>query len=197
MSIVQENVAGMEGEIRDLRKDLEALKHSCANLSAVYTQNTTPKHEKDFENEDRGLEVAKINQNDGNTAGTFTNIGADFTVSSSAPNIYMQDRSETYGGIPVPTGSHNLNCDYPLVRFEPSPQNGTDAGILYITDGSDTAGFEHETSGQGLVGQEVRVDNDVTNVFNGSTFFADPDAVISILTPHDTRRCRRTECQNG
>jgi hypothetical protein len=43
----------------------------------------------------------------------------------------------------------------------------------------------------------VRVDNDVTNVFNGSTFFADPDAVISILTPHDTRRCRRTECQNG
>jgi hypothetical protein len=197
MSIVQENVAGMEGEIRDLRKDLEALEHSCADYSAVYTQNTTPEHGKDFENEDRGLEVAKINQNDGNTAGTFTNIGADFTVSSSAPDIHIQDRSETYGGIPVLIGSHSLNCDYPLVRFEPSPQIGADARILYITDGSDTAGFEHETSEQGLVGQEVRVDNDMTNVFNESTFFADPDAVISILTTHDTRRRRRTEYQNG
>jgi hypothetical protein len=197
MSTVQDNMAGMKGEIRDLRKDLEALKHSCANFSAVYTQNSTPEHEKDFENEDRGLEVAKIYQNNGNTAGTFTNTGADFTVSSSAHDTHIEDRSETYGGIPVPTGSHSLNCDYPLVRFEPSPQNGTDAGILYITDGSDTAGFEHETSEQGLVGQEVRVDNDVTNVFNESTFFADPDAVISILTTHDTRRRRRTEYQNG
>jgi hypothetical protein len=184
-------------DIRDLRKDLEALKHSCANFSAIYTQNSTPEHEKDFENEDRGLEVAKIYQNNGNTAGTFTNIGADFTVSSSAHDTHIEDRSETYGGIPVSTGSHSLDCDYPLVRFEPSPQNGTDAGILYITDGSDTAGFEHETSEQGLVGQEVRVDNDMTNVLNESTFFVDPDAVISILTTHDTRRRRRTEYQNG
>jgi hypothetical protein len=197
MSIVQENVAGMEGEIRDLRKDLEPLKQSCANFSAIYTPNTTPEHGKDFENEDRGLEVAKIYQNDGDTAGTFTHIGADFTVSSSAHDIHTQDRSETYGGTPVPTGSHSLNCDYPLVRFEPSPQNGTDAGILYITDGSDTAGYEHETSEQRLVGQEVRKENDMTNVLNESTFFADPDAVTSTPTTYDTRRCRRTEYQKG
>jgi hypothetical protein len=195
MSIVQETVASMDGEIRDLRKDLEALRHISAVSGATCVQNNTQEHGKDFENENRCLEVVKRYQHNGYTACDFKSTEADFTACSTADDTYIQGSSGNNGGNTVSTMCYSPDRDCRLVMVGPSLEIDPDAGALYIV--SNTADSERNIPGKELVGQEVTADDDMTDVFNGPTFFAAPNSMITVFTAFDTWRSRRTEYQSG
>jgi hypothetical protein len=186
ISTVQKSVANMSGEMRDLREDLEALRRIRVDFSATNTAIDTLEHEKDFENKNRGLEVVRRYQHNGNTAGTFKSTRADFTASSASHNVHSQDRRGNCGGTAGSTIPCSSNCNCGLITSEISPEIKPDARVLYIVNGSNTTDLGYETPGQGLVGSEVGADGDMTDVIDGST----------ISAPHP-QRSSGTEYQNG
>jgi hypothetical protein len=197
MSIVQETVTSMDGEIRDLRKDLEALGHISAVSGATCMQNNTQEHGKDFENGNRCLEVVKSYQHNGNTAYNFQSTEADFIASSTAHDTHIQGSSGNHEGSSVSTMCYSPGRDCRLETVEPSLGFDTDAGALNIMDRRNTADFERNIPETDLVCREVTADDDMPDIFIDPTFFAAPNSVITVSTTLDTWRRRRTEYQNG
>jgi hypothetical protein len=191
ISTIQDSVIITNGEMRSLRKDLQALRSALVDSQATDTSNNTLDHKKDLGNNNKRLEVAKGCQQRRNMAGAPENTQVSLYTSDATREAYIQGWSGRNVGHAVSTVSYSPNDDHSLITFVET-ETGPDSRALYLVSEEDTDHLGYGIPGPEPSGRKLAPDGDVASMINEPASLA-ASSPESTFTSHDARSTRCVE----
>lgn len=193
ISTIQDSVIITNGEMRSLRKDLQALRSALVDSRATDTSNNTLDHKTNLENKGKRLEVAKRCQQRRNMAGAPENTQVGLYTSNATRGDYIQGWSGRYAGHAVSNMSYSPNDDRSLITFV-GTETGPDPKALLIVSEEDTDYLGYGIPGSEPSGQKLTLDGDVASIISEPASLA-ASSLGSTFTSHDARSTRRAKSE--